>query len=101
MLCGKLMVCHCVSSLKYLYRGITIQLHDNYLCRVAKEESLYRGYCPGGDTREAAEVYCNCMEGEVAACQEGLDFMACEEIEKRKGKSKYKKGNIQASVSTK
>lgn len=46
--------------------------------------------------REAAEVYCNCMEGEVAACQEGLDFMACEEIEKRKGKSKYKKGKIQA-----
>lgn len=36
------------------------------------------------------------MEGEVAACQEGLDFMACEEIEKRKGKSKYKKGKIQA-----
>lgn len=45
-------------------------------------------------------MYCNCIEGEVAACQEGLDFMACEEIEKRKGKSKNKKGNIQASVST-
>lgn len=69
-----------------------------YLCRVTKEESLYRGYCPGGDTREAAEVYCNCMEGEVVACQEGLDFMACEEIEKRKGKSKYKKGKIQAFI---
>lgn len=60
--------------------------------RVSKEESLYRGYCPSGDTRTVVESYCDCMEGQDATCQEGLDFMGCEEIEKRKGKTKHKKG---------
>ena len=84
-----------LQMLKIFLLSISDKCHSHFLLlcyRVSRDESLYRGYCPAGDVRPSAEVYCNCMEGEDPTCQEGLDFMACEEIEKRKGKSKKKKG---------
>jgi len=64
------------------------------LLRVPQNESLYRGYCPTKAKTITTDTYCNCKEGHVEECGKGLDYQACEEIEKRKkGKSKKKRGN--------
>jgi hypothetical protein len=64
----------------------TICISINYF-RIPKDsdESLYRGYCVPTDGSYRVEPYCDCMQGEIAVCQEGVDLMSCVEVERRRG----------------
>ncbi|XP_062583645.1 uncharacterized protein LOC134245369, partial [Saccostrea cucullata] len=76
-----------------IYRGASRKPNEFSLSwRVPVDESLYQGYCGTVDSTFEIKSYCDCMEGQTAMCQEGMDLMYCVEIEKRRGLLGGKRG---------